>query len=318
MKKRRARTGELAVLLLSIGFLNLILDISTARADFAPAGQKGVLTVKFEVSGEVDKRVGKRGEGIHWNTQRNFEATIPVQAEKPEKDYTAVTQSAQDLDAQTKDIQKEMAACKEDDIPCQMAAASKMMNTPQMQAVVKTGQEAKKAVARYQTWRAVPGATPDIKLNYKEQWQTIFYTAAKEVNSCTVVAPAISPELKKNSPEMDWEKKNEEQLFASARGMAVEVDMQQGGNRLHLVPIGVWGDQKCSLNIAGQTDNSQDSTNVTFFPLQWQPPGALVAGNGEYETTFEYGLGQTGFIAAGGAEVKAPLHIKISWSLRKN
>jgi hypothetical protein len=285
------------------------------QPDVAPTGQLGVLTVRFEVSGDVDKRVGKRGEGIHWSTRRSFESTIKVQAEKPEKDLLGIVRDTPDVP--TQDLQKQMEACKEDDMPCQMALAMQMANSPQMQAMIKAGEDAKKAPARYQLWTAVPGVQPEVKMHYEEQWETIFYTAAKEVTTCTLIAPALSPELKKNASGIDWEKQNQEQLHAGAQVLAVEKDIQQGGNRLRLFPISVFGDLQCSENIGGQIEKSRDSSNISFFPDGWQAPGAMIAGNGEYETVFEHGLGQTGWVMAGGGEVKVPMRIKLSWSLRR-
>lgn len=317
MKERQAGRGLCVALIVFIALFSIVSAVSAGQPEVALVGQPGVLTVRFEVSGEVDKRVNARGEGIHWSTKRSFESTIKVQAGKPEKDLSKIAQAVPGEDAQTQDLQKQMEACKEDDVPCQMAAAMKMMNTPQMQALVKAGEDTKKMPERYQLWTAVPGAQPEIKMSYEEQWETIFYTAAKEVTTCTVVAPAISPGLKKNAPEMDWERQNQEQLQGSAQGLAVEMDIQQGGNRLRVFPISVFGDLQCSENIAGQVEKSRESTNISFFPDEWQPPGAMIAGNGEYETVFESDLGQTGWVAAGGSEVKAPVRIKLSWSLRQ-
>lgn len=318
MKRRQTGKGLYVALIVFTTFSPVVGGVSLAgQPAVAPTGQLGVLTVRFDISGEVDKRVNKRGEGIHWSTRRSFESTIKVQAGKPEKDMSGIAKAAPEVDAQTHDIQKQIAACKEDDVPCQMAVATRMMNTPQMQAMVKAGEDAKEMPDRYQIWTAVPGAQTEIKMSYEDQWETIFYTAAKEVTTCTLVAPAISPVLEKNAPEMDWEKKNQEQLQGGAQGLAVEIDIQQGSNRLRVFPISVFGDLQCSENIAGQVEKSRESTNISLFPDGWQPPGAMIAGNGEYETVFEYGLAQTGWVAAGGSEVRAPVRIKLSWSLRQ-
>ncbi|HKX57412.1 MAG TPA: hypothetical protein VJN01_14980, partial [Xanthomonadales bacterium] len=55
-------------------------------------GQIALLTVSINVEGSMQASQGTRDEGVRWSTQRSFETTVRMEAEKPEQlSYGAMT-----------------------------------------------------------------------------------------------------------------------------------------------------------------------------------------------------------------------------------
>lgn len=322
-------------LILSAASAILILNSSpgAAAVPAAPQGERAVLTVHFSVQGEGSKPFGKyKDQGTKWATSRSFKASVELEAQRPTQQGLA-SAAAPGPDDPTmavaragEELQKQLEECPENDMNCQMAQAMKMVNSPQMAALNKAAADQKKQPMRYQIWEPVKTSKPEIKTTYEERWETIFYTAARELTLCNLVGPAITPELQKDT-SFNWEQTNREQLETSGRALRVEVDTETGGNWLLVPAVGMFADKKCSLDIAGGVDHMRESANVTIFPGTWlqsikwvegsaQSANGLIA-SGHQKITVEHDLGNIGQLANGGVSIKFPVQVLVDWELRR-
>jgi hypothetical protein len=331
IKNRASKTRF--ILLGASAILTLGSIPSSAAVPAAPKGERAVLTVHFSVHGEGDKPFSQyKGQGTKWATSRSFQASVELEAQKPTQQglASAATPGPDDptmaMARAGEELQKQMEECPENDMNCQMALAMKLANSPQMAALNKVTADQSKQPKRYQIWESIKTSKPEIKSTYEEHWETIFYTAAKEVTICKLVGPAITPELQKDT-SLNWEQQNREQLEVSGRALRVEVDTETGGNWLLLPAVGMFADKKCSLDIAGGVDHTRESANVTIFPETWlqsikwlegtTPSANGVIASGHKQLSVEHDLGNIGQLANGGASIKFPVEVSVDWELRK-
>jgi hypothetical protein len=331
IKNRTSRTGF--IFLAASAILTLSSIPSSAAVPAAPKGERAVLTVHFSVQGEGDKPSSQyKGQGTKWATSRSFQASAELEAQKPTRQRAASAASPGPDDPTMamaragEELQKQMEECPENDMNCQMAMAMKLANSPQMAALNQATADQGKLPRRYQIWESAKTSKPEIKTTYEEHWETIFYTAAKEVTICNLVGPAITPELQKDT-SLNWEQTNREQLEVSGRALRVEVDTETGGNWLLVPAVGMFADKKCSLDIGGGVDHTRESANVALFPETWlqsimwmegtTPSANGLIASGHKKITVEHDLGNTGQLANGGASIKFPVQVSVDWELRK-
>lgn len=316
--------------------------IAAEGSALAAKGQSGLLTLSVLVEGDVNERLGKRDEMVHWSTRRSFVATLDMVAEQAQVTSATFTREVasgdhanhpgavfqQQPSSEMAELQKQLAACDKNDTACQMRIAMQMMGTEQMQAQIKASDALAQMPPRYQLWRALPrGGRAEVDAAYQEQWQTVFYTATRESANCTLQAPAISPTLTEadSGAQVDWGEHNRKALEANARSLAVEVDAQTGNNRLRLALAStVFGDLHCTSDIGNGPAETRDSRTVSFQPPiatdnQYWIDGARAQGStvasGSREFDVEVPLQNLGVGFA--VDVKVPLHITLRWELKR-
>lgn len=323
---------------LSILFCSIAGNAAADQTRLYPKGQRALLDFSLQIEGVADQRLGQRDEGVKWSTLRSIEASLELTADAPnalsatinqdlaagrEPDHPAATLQ-QAPPPEVRDLQKQLDACGKDDIGCQMRLAMKLMGTQHVQAQLRAGDELAAMSPRYQVWRASSGGLREIRADYQEHWETVFYTAARETADCRLKAPAVSPALPETAGagKVDWTAMNRQALDGNARSLLVEVDGQTGGNRLHLrLPGQVFADQHCTSDIGNGPTETRTSRQVSFQPpLQLESdwidgdPAAgdvIAAGTRAYDLTTELGNLNVGFNAA----AKVPLRVKLRWQL---
>lgn len=293
-----------------------------ALADvFAEPGQIALLKVSISVEGGVEVPQGYRDEVVRWSTQRHFESSVRMEAERPEQISFSGT-GGTEPDAMPEaysDILKQVEACGEDQA-CVMRMAMQMMNSGELA-------EATESPPRYQQWKAAgDNALVAVKASYEDRWHTVFYTGAKEITDCVLTAPKVSPALAEfdASAQATWEQLNREAVEASGRGFMIETDAQNGTSRLHIVVIAAGsGDQKCTLGIGGNAETQHESTNVVVIPvgelkgplaLDGSAPGTAVIASGSQ--LIETRMPVTNVGAGTKNPVVAPLKVKVDWEMR--
>ncbi len=294
-----------------------------AQADvLAEVGQSALLTVSVSIEGNVDAPQGRKNEVIRWATQRNFETSVRLVAEKPEKmSFRAmVSNDPNAVPDVYSNLARQAEACGQDQA-CIMRAAMAMVNNQELQ-------KATEAPPRYQVWRhAQDNAVVDVKASYQDKWYTLFYVSGPEITDCTLVAPLVSPELTRADPgaQATWDKINRETLQSSAEGLVIETDAEAGSSTLQLAGIGAGsGDEKCTLTIGGNAETQHHSTNVAVLPvgdlkvplvLKGLAPGTAVIASGSELLETKLPLSHLG--AGFAVDVSVPLQVKVSWELKK-
>jgi len=282
------------------------------------------LSVSITVEGKVEQPKGYRDEVVKWSTQRAFESTVEMIAERAETGSVAgsVGGKGGPQEAMLGDLQKKLEACGQDQA-CQMQVAMQMMNTPAMQETVN-------APPRFQAWQpAEDNARLKASGSHEETVHTVYYTGAREVTDCTLTAPKISPELTSNGAASGdaLSEQSRETLENSARAFIVEVD---GAENTGVLIVGAamslgFGDIKCIQNLGSGPRTTHHSTNETLLPVaQGSPPiqvsgtaagnDVIASGSGSFELSQELNnMGE----AFPGDDVVAPLTVVVRWKLTK-
>lgn len=294
-----------------------------AQADvLVEAGQGALLTVSISIEGSMESTQGNRGEGVRWSTQRSFKANTRMKAEKPENmSHSTMTGKTAMPEVYT-DMAKQVEACG-DDQACVMQIAMQMMNSGEMDKVA----DAANAAPRYQLWKpAGDEAMVDAKASYKDEWHTVFYTAAKETTDCTVIAPMVSPSITRSDPSQQatWDKINRETLQSSAQGFVIETDAESGTSQLYVQMINAGsGDKKCTLDIGGNAETEHGTANGALLPvgelkvpliLNGSAPGSEVISSGSQLVETSMPLMNLG--AGFAVDLSVPLKIKVEWELK--
>jgi hypothetical protein len=295
---------------------------SVVLADVLVApGQIALLTVSISVEGGVEVPQGYRDEVVRWSTKRHFESSVKMEAEKPEQiSFSAMAGNEPDaMPAAYSDIIKQVEACGEDQA-CVMRMAMQMAGSPELK-------EATESPPRYQQWKAASdNALVSVKASYEDRWHTVFYTGAKEVTDCVLIAPKVSPALTEADPTAlaTWDQLNRDAVQASGEGFMIETDAQNGTSQLHIVVIAAGsGDEKCTLGIGGNAETQHQSTNVTVIPvgelkgpmaLEGSAPGTAVIASGSQ--LIETRMPVTNVGAGLSTPVVAPLKVKVEWEMK--
>jgi hypothetical protein len=245
-----------------------------------------------------------------------------MEAEKPEQiSFNAMTGTDPDaMPAAYSDIIKQVEACGEDQA-CVMRMAMQMANSQEFK-------DTPAAAPRYQAWKAAgDNAMVNAKASYKDVWHTVFYTGAKEVTDCTLIAPLVSPELIKMDPsaQANWDKINRETLQASAQGFVIETDAETGTSKLYAQVVAAGsGDEQCTLNIGGTADTQHRSETGVLLPvgemkapviLDGSAPGT--AGIASGSQLIETRMPLTNLGAGFAADLAVPLKVKVVWEMKR-
>jgi hypothetical protein len=295
---------------------------SLALADVLVApGQIALLTVSINVEGKMQASQGTRDEGVRWSTQRSFEATVRMEAEKPEQlSYSAMTGNDEDAMPQVySDMAKQVEACGTDQA-CVMRLAMQMAGSQELK-------EATESPPRYQQWKAAgDNAMVTAKASYEDVWHTVFYTGAKEITDCTLTAPMVSPAITSADPsaQATWDKINRETLQASAQGFVIETDAETGTSQLFAQVVAAGsGDEKCTLDIGGTAETQHQTANGILLPvgemkapviLDGSAPGTAVIASGS--ELIETRMPLTNLGAGFSTDLAVPLKVKVVWELK--
>jgi hypothetical protein len=304
-----------------MGLSFVVQDVAQAEV-LAEPGQSALFTVSVSVEGSVNAPQGRKDEVIRWATQRLFEASVRMEAEKAEQvSFNSMAgNGVEGLPPVYADLAKQIEACGEDQA-CAMSIAMQMATSPEFK-------EATNSAPRYQVWKAAREDTlVDVKASYEDKWYTLFYVSGPEITDCTVIAPLVSPELTRTDPnaQATWDKINQETLQASAEAFVIETDAENGTSQLQLIAIGAGSaDEKCTETIGGNAETHHRSTNGSVFPvgelqipllLNGAAPGTNVIASGSEVIDTKLPLNHL----AGGfkVDVSVPLKVKVRWELKR-
>jgi len=310
-----ARCAALLVVLLN-GFAS-----PASAGPLVAAGDRALLTVSVKVEGSVEKPQGDRDSVVKWSTRRSVEATVELEAGKPDKYSIGEGQSG--LAGAQQDAAMEMAkqaeACGEDQA-CLMRLAMQAMDSPSMKA-------AQDALLRYQIWSAAPeGNRLEVSGRHEETLHTVFYSGARETTDCKLTAPQVSPELTKSDPgaQARIEQENREIQEQHARGFSVEVD---GVGKASLLAMGLLavgsGDIDCTQNIGSGPERSHHKDNPILLPrgdlpipllVKGSAPGGSIIASGSTTLDARQELNNLGVGFA--TNVTAPLKVTVRWELK--
>ena len=318
------RPKHVSLRFVSLFVLFFILASSASSDVLVDAGQHALLSVSITVAGSVEKRTGHRDEVVKWSTQRTFEATAEMVAERPDTGSVAGSVGGKGgaQEAMLGDLQKKLEACGQDQA-CQMQVAMQMMNTPAAQQTVN-------APPRFQAWQPVKdSARHKASGSHEETIHTVYYTGTREVTDCTLTAPKISPELAKGgAAHVDLAtQQNRETLEGGARAFIVEVNgADNTGVLIAAGAVGMgYGDIKCIQQMGSTPRTTHHSTNETLLPSvqggsSLQVSGTAAAGNVIASGSGSFELDQE-ILAMGEAfpmaDLVAPLKVVIRWELKK-
>jgi len=306
-------------------FVLFCVVASPASSDvLVDEGQHALLSVSITVEGNVEKSTGQRDEVVKWSTQRAFEATVEMIAERADTGSVAGSVGGKGgaQEAMLGDLQKKLEACGQDQA-CQMQVAMQMMNTPAMQETIN-------APPRFQAWQpANDNARLKASGSHKETIHTVYYTGAREVTDCTLTAPKISPAVTDHDPTLGGtlSKQNREILENSARAFIVEVDgAEKTGVLIAGGAVGMgYGDIECVQNLGSGARTTHHSTNETLLPTVQGSPSLQVPGTAAGDNVIASGSGSfelsQKIMAMGeafpGDGVVAPLKVVMRWELKR-
>lgn len=283
-------------------------------------GSSAVLKVSVSVAGNVEVPQNYKDEVVRWSTQRKYQASVKMLAQKPDK-MSLAGMAGEDPNAVPEvytDLAKQAEACGEDQA-CLMKIAMQMMNNQDLE-------EAKNAPPRYQRWEADSKQGPiDSKASQVDKWYALFYVSGPEITECDLVAPRLSPESVRIDPnaQTNFEEQSRSALENSARGFVVEIDNETGASTLQVGSVYPGpGDEKCTHTVGGRPETQYRSSTYTMIPignlkvpllLKGSAPGSGIIAKGSQVMDAILPMSQVGGFAV---EVNMPLKVKVEWELK--
>jgi hypothetical protein len=275
-------------------------------------GQRALLSIDLEIEGSGERVIKSDGSDVKWSTHRTFKGSVELAALKPETVSMVDAAGMRDFkpSENLQELQEESGECGEEDMACQMAAAMKMMQDPQMQELLQQGMSQAQAPARYQRWEvAANGGNARAEGSWQETWDCVFMTAVREERNCKLSAPTTGKPL------------DHDTLARGLQALNLELDTETGKSSLMLaLAPSAEGEIACRERSGGPEILTNETRHVVFtVPIDGEisnwvpgtPSGSAIAqGELNFETPAEMHADHIAMMT-----IHAPLKIRLRWSM---